>query len=182
MSPCNPKLADQSDMSGNRPLRRLVKMPGVRDLESRLLLDTVGGGPPSGDFEFQRDYVLRKLFGITRNDTVFKTPDAYVDRELSRDEEWDLEDLQEEWELQLLAERLEWDEQRVEYLKLLGWDLADDDGKPLRITRYVCRVIEAATKGIAGTVPDAEVIARDAWAAQIQKDAAQFTSKSRMRR
>jgi len=170
-------------MTEKQPLRRFIKMPGVRDLENRLLLDTVGGGgEPSDGFEFQRDLVLRKLFGITRRDTIFETPDAYANRQLSQDEKYDLEDLRDEWEEQFQTEDLKWDDHRVAYLKMLGWDLAGDNGQPLLITRYVCRVIEAVAKGIAGTAPDAEIIARDTWAAQIQEDAQKFTSKSRARR
>jgi PAS domain-containing protein len=151
-------------------------MPGVRDLENRLLLDTVAGVDLDG-FKAECSSALRKLFGITRSDTIFKTPEAYANRKLSDDERYDLEDLREEWEGRFQTEDLGWDDHRVAFLKVCGWDLTDDNGQPLRITRYVCRVIEAVAKGIAGTAPDAEVIARDTWAAQIQKDAAQFSKK-----
>jgi PAS domain-containing protein len=169
----------QDDMNEKRPLRRFIRMPGVRDLENRYLLDTVAGDEHLDGFMAECNRVLRDLFGITRSDTIFKTPDAYANRKLTDDERYDLEDLREEWEERFQAEELGWDEHRQEYLKMLGWDLSDDDGKPLRITRYVCRVIEAVAKGIAGTAPDAEIIARDTWAAQIQKEAAQFSKKSR---
>ncbi len=169
-------------MSAKQSLRRFIRMPGVRDLENRLLMATVAGLEHLDGFMDECNSVLRNLFGITRSDTIFKTPDAYENRKLSDDERYDLEDLREDWEGRFQAEELRWDEHRVEYLKMFGWDLSDDNGQPLRITRYISRVIEAVAKGIAGTAPDAEVISRDAWAAQIQKDAAMFSKKSRARR
>lgn len=73
---------------------------------------------------------------------------------------------------------MKWDEDKVVYLRPLGWDLTDDKGQPLRITRHVCRVIEAVAKGVAGTAPDAEIIDREAWTAKIQQDADAFRKRT----
>jgi hypothetical protein len=75
---------------------------------------------------------------------------------------------------------MNWDEDRVAYLKEYGWDLSNDSGQPLLITRHVCRVIEAVAKGIAGKAMETEVIETENWGEKIKRDAEKFAQQKRV--
>jgi hypothetical protein len=46
------------------------------------------------------------------------------------------------------------DEEIVERMLALNWDLRGDDGKPLRVARHIALTIECAEKGVCGRLPD----------------------------
>jgi hypothetical protein len=154
-------------------------MPGVRDLEAHLLLDTHGGDKELRAFHVLCGAVLFDLFEIKRADTEYRPPLSYFDGTMTEEAKEEEDDQFQENESQYFAEKLPWDEQKVEYLKALGWDLTGDNGQPLGITRHVCRVIEAVAKGLAGKAPEADVLDAKRWAEDMEVAAKQFQQKKR---
>jgi hypothetical protein len=158
-------------MSTDTPLRRLIKMHGVSDLENDLVLEIRSGNKNPEGFQAKCDEVLFKIFGIRKGDTVYHPPSSYFDGSMSEDDRFFEDDKFEENEDEYDTDDMEWAEDRVEYLKRFGWDLTDDRNSPLQITKYVSRVVEAVAKGLAGSVPEANVIDATEWAEQLQKQA-----------
>src|SRR5262249_15625853 len=136
------RMAEWSKLSVGGAAKPKPKMIRVRDLPGvgELELFILGHAPPRGYgiryFEDQADEVSKKLFGLTRNDTMFRFPDdfeslpefseeairiwnKYCDFEETSDDERD--DLT--------------DDEMVEMLKELGLDFTDERGQPLRCTK-----------------------------------------------
>ena len=122
-------------------------LPAVSELERVLLLY-------SDDLprvEQQVSDVSLKLFGITNADTIFYDDDAEApEGSAARDrfeERWDQHE--ERFDSPAMT-----DDEAMDLLQALGLDFSDDRGQPLRCTKYLMRLAEAAAKGIAGKMPD----------------------------
>lgn len=166
-------------MADRDPSRRLIRMPGIRDLEARALLEGATKDRHTDEFALKFHETCQSLFGITEFETHFKYPDAYYVGELSEEEEIKLEEQEEEYEAQFETHKMDWEEDIVEYLHRYNWDLTDDRGQPLHLAKIICRVIEAVAKGIKGKAPDAEVIAAKDWGEQFKKDVTKFLKCSK---
>ncbi len=71
------------------------------------------------------------------------------------------------------------DDETVEYLLTLGFDLRCNRGQPLRSTEAIAAQIEAAARGLAGKLPDRAAIEVESFEARIAADAAAFVLRKR---
>ena len=158
------------------PPLRILELPTIRELEGRLLLN-------QREPHVVEELAVRgaqTLFGITDNDTLFDVPKHYDDLpegspEVERiNEEWN------KWDAQFETEGLT-DDQQMDVLKRLGLDFSDNRGLPLRCTRYMAWVAEAAAKGIAGNLPDKDAAALSRFEDTITLARDNFLAKKRSR-
>lgn len=165
-------------MAAQNPMRRLIKLPGVKDVEEfwRLGLHTSND---ARSLEDRCNALTKELFGITRDDTLFVAPPEYQDGTMPFEDRWDVDAQRADHEAQFVTEAMGFDEDKVEFLLHFGWDLRDDRGQPLEITRYICRVIEAVARGVAGSAPSSEVIETQSWGQALEQAAAEFKKKKR---
>jgi hypothetical protein len=111
-------------------LKRLIDLPGVRDLEAKALMK-----PRMGDIDARPEFpeideVVRANFGLTADeaDDVERPPGwDRIDRKSERDQATAFE-----------AE---------------GWDVTDDKRRPLRTLIHFSAPMWLATRGVAGSVP-----------------------------
>jgi hypothetical protein len=161
-------------------VHKFLKMPGVRDVEDFCRFGVNVNKDDTRSLLDRCDALTTSLFGITRDDTLFVLPERYVDGSMPFEERlevgWDRDD----HEAQFDCEKLGFDESKIDYLLRLGWDLRDERGQPLHITRWVCRVIEAVAKGIAGTIPEADVIDAKRLEASLGRQAEEFMKQRRL--
>lgn len=109
----------------------------------------------------------------------YPKPEAYLNDQISEAERYKIDYYSARYDARFSTAKLKWDCDRVKYLKRLGWDLMGDNGQPLQITQYVCRVIEAVAKGIAGKVPEADVVDAKAIEEKLQQQASEFQRSRR---
>jgi hypothetical protein len=64
-------------------------------------------------------------------------------------------------------------------LQKMGLDFSDDRGQPLRCTQRMCRVAEAAVKGIKGKLPDMGSIGLVQWEEKLKQESENFLAKKR---
>ncbi|WP_269513894.1 hypothetical protein [Brevundimonas subvibrioides] len=141
------------------PLRRLIDLPGVADLEAKALMKP-GHADPSRRDEFPEvDAVLRAVFGLT----------AGAAEDAARPGDWDG------------IERLSPLDQ-VEAFAAEGWDVTDAKRKPLRMLSVFAEPLALAMRGVAGSLPDAPFVPepreeRDAWGAGLAAEAVRFRKR-----
>lgn len=73
------------------------------------------------------------------------------------------------------------DDETVEFLLTLGFDLRCERGQPLRSTEAIAPQIEAAARGFAGRLPDRAAIEVETFEARMAADAAAFAARKRTR-
>lgn len=117
-------------MTRSAPLRRLVDLPGVRDLEYRALLN-----PRLADPILRADYpevdaCAREIFGLGLDEA-----DAHP-----RPQDWD--------DIERLDPR-----DQVEAFEAEGWDVTDDKRRPLRLLAQFSAPLWLAVRGVAGSLP-----------------------------
>jgi hypothetical protein len=111
-------------------LKRLIDLPGVRDLESQALMK-----PRMGDVDARADFpeideVVRANFGLTADEADdVERPAGWdrIERKADRD--------------QTLAFEAE------------GWDVTDDKRRPLRTFAHFSAPLWLAVRGVAGALP-----------------------------
>ena len=111
-------------------LRRLIDLPGVRDLEYKALLK-----PRMADVDARPEFpeidaAVRANFGLTAEEAD----------DVARPAGWDRIDLKPERDQALAFEAL-------------GWDVTDDKRRPLRLLAHFSGPMWLAVRGVAGTVP-----------------------------
>ena len=112
------------------PLRRLIDLPGVRDLEYKALMKPRMADPDArADFP-ELDEASRALFGLTADEAD----------EVDRPEGWDRIDLKPERD-------------QVAAFEAEGWDVTDDKRRPLRLLGHFSTQLWLATRGVAGSLP-----------------------------
>jgi hypothetical protein len=114
----------------NPALRRVIDLPGVRDLEHKALMNSrLADAGSQADYP-EIDELCRALFGLTEDeaDEVVR-PDGWdrIERKPERD--------------QIIA------------LEAEGWDVTDDKGRPPRMFEHLCGPLWLAVRGVAGTLP-----------------------------
>jgi hypothetical protein len=112
------------------PLRRLIDLPGLRDLEYKALLK-----PRMADEDVRADFpeldaASRSLFGLTADEA-----DA-----VERPQGWD--------RIERKSER-----DQVVAFEAEGWDVTDDKRRPLRLLGHFSLQLSLAIRGVAGTLP-----------------------------
>jgi hypothetical protein len=138
------------------PLRRLIALPGVSDLELKALMK-----PRMSEEESRADFpeieaCVSALFGLT--------PDQAD--EIERPVDWDRIDRKP------LAEQ-------VVAFEAAGWDVTDGRRRPLRTLVHFAAPLWLAIRGVAGTLPfqpDAVPTAGD-WGSNMAAEAARFRKR-----
>jgi hypothetical protein len=137
------------------PLRRLVDLPGVADLEYKALLK-----PAYADPDIRADYpeidaCTQAVFGLTGDEVeAAEKPDDF-------DEIGSLEP-----------------RDQAAMFEAAGWDVTDDKRRPLRMLRQLGPALWLALHGVAGALPHAPEDDRpDPWASKLAADAAKFRKR-----
>ena len=140
------------------PLRRLIDLPGMKDLEYKALMKPRMAEPDARPEFPELDEVSTAIFGLTA-DEAEATP---------RPEGWD---------------RIERKPVRdkVAAFEAEGWDVTDDKRRPLRLLEHFSEQLWLAIRGVAGTLPfHAEVEEeKKPWGAALAADAARFRKDRR---
>ena len=165
-------------VESTRKTVRFRDLPGVDGLENAcfLLMDRRGNLPPEIE-ERARDLSLQ-VFGITEAETKYVWPDEYFDHHPDSYEAYPFIVQAEAHERRFEAMKLP-DDEKVKYLKNLGWDFGDERGEPLRSIRLFVRQAEAVSKGIAGQWPDLEATAEAKTFSQLEKEAKEWAARRR---
>jgi len=111
-------------------LRRLIDLPGIRDLEAKALMNSRYADADARDQFPDIDECSRAIFGLTA-DEADDTP---------RPEGWDR------------IERKPVRDQ-IAAFEAEGWDVTDDKLRPLRMLEHFNTQLWLAVRGVAGTLP-----------------------------
>src|SRR3954468_1589100 len=111
-------------------LKRLIDLPGVRELEHKALLK-----PRMGDVDARPEFpeideVVRANFGFSADEAD----------DVERPAGWDRIDLKSERD-------------QVAAFEKEGWDVTDDKRRPLRTLAHFSSPMWLAVRGVAGSVP-----------------------------
>jgi hypothetical protein len=136
-------------------LRRLIDLPGVKDLEYRALLKR-DFAEPEARAEFPEiNACVSALFGLTP-DEAEATP---------RPPGWD--DLEQQPPAAQVAG-----------FEAEGWDVTDDKRRPLRVLGHFCTPLSLAMRGVAGTLPfQPESTEPEAWMSKLEAEAKRFRKR-----
>jgi len=141
-------------MASSSALRRLIDLPGVRDLEHQALMNSrLADAGSQADYP-EIDELSTALFGLTEDEADDVARPAGWDR-IERKPDRD----------QIIAFETE------------GWDVTDDKGRPLRMFAHLNTQLWLAVRGVAGTLPyagDKEAEAEADLTASLAADAAKF--------
>ena len=138
------------------PLRRLIDLQGVRELEFKALMT-----PRMADLDARPDYpeldeVSTALFGLTQDEAD----------DVPRPEGWD--------RIERKGER-----EQVAAFEAEGWDVTDDKRKPLRLLGHFNVQLWLALRGVAGTLPFIPEPDPDDMGAGLAAEAARFRRNNR---
>ncbi len=135
----------------NAPLRRLIDLPGLRELEYKALLK-----PRMADVDARPDFpeldeASRALFGLTADEA----------EDVARPPGWD--------RIELKPER-----DQVAAFEAEGWDVTDDKRRPLRLLGHFSAQLWLATRGVAGALPFIPEPEPDVMSSSLAAEAARF--------
>ena len=137
------------------PLRRLIDLPGVRDLEYQALLKPAYAAEENRSDFPEIDACSIAIFGLT----------AEQAEDTPRPEGWDR------------IERRSVPEQ-VAAFEAEGWDVTDDKRRPLRMLGQFNQQLWLAIRGVAGSLPFApEDDGPDPWGAKLAAEAQRFRKR-----
>lgn len=145
-----------------KPAVRVRDLSGFLKVEDAALL---WGGER---LERAADAFLEKTFGIDDDDLWAFRPDEAASISLS-----DLKAEMLRHPKRLLADYLT-DDEAVNYLLNLGFDLRDERGQPLRATHAMAPAVEAVARGLCGHLPDPTAASVENFAERIQAEAKAF--------
>lgn len=117
-------------MASPAPLRRLIDLPGIRDLETKALMKPRYAEPDARPDFPEIDACSVAIFGLTQDEAD----------EIPRPEDWDR------------VERRP-DRDQVVAFEAEGWDVTDDRRRPLRMLNHFAPQLWLALRGLAGTLP-----------------------------
>ena len=140
-------------------LKRLIDLPGVRDLEQKALMK-----PRMGDVDARPDFpeideVVRATFGLTADEAD----------DVERPAGWD--------RIERKGER-----EQAAAFEAEGWDVTDDKRRPLRTLIHFSAPMWLAIRGVAGSVPfvpEEEGKAEKAMMSSLAADAMRFKRDNR---
>lgn len=145
-------------MTAKRPLRRLLDLPGVADLEYKALLKREFAEPEARAEHPEIDAVSREIFKLTADEA-----EAHP-----RPAGWDNVDLAPPAKQVFAFE----DE---------GWDVTDDKRRPLRVLGHFSQQLWLAIRGVAGELPflpdDDDTPRPDSWGANLAAEAKRFRKR-----
>ena len=137
------------------PLRRLIDLPGVKDLEFRAVMKREFAEPEARAEFPELDDCSRALFGLTADEA----------QAAPRPEGWDG------------AETLPVAKQMFAF-EDAGWDVTDDKRRPLRILRHFNQQLWLALRGVAGELPfQPDEAAPERWVSNLAAEAARFRKR-----
>nr|WP_314428498.1 hypothetical protein [uncultured Brevundimonas sp.] len=138
------------------PMRRLIDLPGVDDLELKALMKPRYADPDARDEFPEIDALTAALFGLTGDEA------EAVERPVDWDDIHRLSGVD-------LAEAFE----------VLGWDVTDKRRKPLRLLPHYALPLALAIRGVAGELPfvaEPDHPTTD-WGAGLAAEAARFRKR-----
>jgi hypothetical protein len=142
-------------LAASEPLRRLVELPGVAELEYKALLKPAYAAPENRADYPEIDACTKAIFDLTGNEVEAAARPA------------DLDDI----------EHLEPREQAAMF-EAAGWDVTDDKRRPLRMLRQLGPALWLALHGVAGSLPHLpDDDTPDPWASKLAADAANFRKR-----
>ena len=142
-------------MTMSAPLRRLIDLPGVNDLQLKALMK-----PRYADEAYRSEFpdiddCPRAAFGLSVEEAEAIAPPA----------DWDGID------------RLE-GQDRIEAFEAEGWDVTSDRRKPLRMLDQFALPLALAMRGVAGELPfQPEDDTPEPWGAGMAAEAARFRKR-----
>ena len=139
----------------NAPLRRLIDLPGVKELEFRAVMKR-DFAEPEARAEFPEiDACTTALFGLT----------ADAAEAVARPEDWD--------DIECKAAPMQ-----VAAFEAAGWDVTDDKRRPLRVLGHFSGPLWLAVRGVAGSLPfQAESNEPERWVSNLAAEAARFRKR-----
>ena len=137
------------------PLRRLIDLPGVDDLEYRALLKR-DFAEPGARAEFPEiDACVSALFGLTADEA----------EAIERPPGWD--------NIEYKAPAVQ-----VAAFEAVGWDVTDSKRRPLRVLGHFSGPLWLAVRGVAGKLPfQPESREPEAWASKLEAEAKRFRKR-----
>jgi hypothetical protein len=137
------------------PLRRLIDLPGVDDLEYRALLKR-DFAEPEARAEFPEiDACVSTLFGLTADEA----------EAIERPPGWD--------NIEYKAPALQ-----VAAFEAVGWDVTDNKRRPLRVLGHFSGPLWLAVRGVAGKLPfQPESREPEAWVSKLEAEAKRFRKR-----
>ena len=111
-------------------LRRLIDLPGVRDLEYKALLKSRMADLDARPEFPEIDEVIKANFGLSADEA----------EDIERPAGWDRIDLKSERE-------------QAAAFEAAGWDVTDDKRRPLRLLLHFSGPLWLAIRGVAGSLP-----------------------------
>ena len=145
----------RSGMSGRSPLRRLLDLPGVADLEFKAVMKREFAEPDARAEFPELDDCSRALFGLTADEA----------EAVARPAGWD------GIETQPMPKQ-------VFAFEDAGWDVTDDKRRPLRILGHFNQQLWHALRGVAGELPfHPEEDAPERWVSNLAAEAARFRKR-----
>lgn len=143
-------------MAKTPSLRRLIDLPGVRELEHKALMNPRYGDADARYNFPEIDETSTALFGLTGDEAD----------EAPRPEGWDR------------IERKPVRDQ-ITAFETEGWDVTDDKLRPLRLLEQFNVQLWLAIRGVAGTLPFQAEVEDDHGAASLAADAKRFQKDRR---
>ncbi|THD58077.1 hypothetical protein [Phenylobacterium sp.] len=142
-------------MDRTPPLRRLIDLPGVADLEYRALLKREFAEPEARAEHPEIEACSRANFGLTAEEA----------EDHPRPAAWDK------------AERLPIPAQVLAF-EAEGWDVTDDKRRPLRVLGHFNQQLWLALRGVAGSLPfQPEDDRPDPWGVSLAAEAQRFRKR-----
>ncbi len=136
-------------------LRRLIDLPGVRELEHKALMK-----PRMGDIDARLEFpeideVIKANLGLTTDEA----------EDIERPPGWD--------NIEIKPER-----EQVAAFEAEGWDVTDDKRRPLRMFNQFNQQLWLALRGVAGSLPFVpEDDKPEAWVTALEREAARFRKR-----
>ena len=142
-------------MTSRPPLRRLIDLPGIKDLEFCAVMKREFAEPEARAEFPEIDEASRANFGITADEAA----------EVARPAGWDGA---ENWPVP----------KQVFAFEDAGWDVTDDKRRPLRVLGHFSGPLCLAVRGVAGSLPyQAESDDSEALLAKLEAEARRFKKR-----
>lgn len=134
------------------PLRRLIDLPGVRDLEFCAVMKRDFAEPEARAAFPEIDACSTAIFGLTADEA----------EAVLRPADWD--------HIEAKSTQVQ-----VAAFEDAGWDVTDDKRRPLRVLGHFNAQLWLAVRGVAGTLPfQAESSEPEAWVSKLAAEAKRF--------
>lgn len=142
-------------MTSKPPLRRLIDLPGVADLERKAVMKREFAEPEARAEYPEIDACSTALFGLTAEEAeAAERPDGWDNIELKAP----------------VAQVFAFED--------AGWDVLDDKRRPLRVLGHFSAQMWLAIRGVAGELPfDPKSGEPEAWVSKLEAEAKRFRKR-----